>query len=84
MKKRTLNLLLALVFFAATLIGFYSIWKSSVAEVPSEPETYTALEISGVKEEASTLIQGRENNANLPIITPTSKMGKTNPFNNPE
>ncbi len=84
MKKRTLNIFLALIFFAATLIGFYTIWRNSTAAVSSEPETYTPLEISGVKEEASTLIQGRENNANLPLTTPTAKMGKTNPFNNPE
>lgn len=84
MKKRTFNLILSVVFLAAVLIVFYTAWKNNSGTVPASSGTYVTLDISGVKVQAEALMKDKENNANIPIAAPTTKLGKTNPFANPE
>lgn len=84
MKKSTLNLIASLIFLAGVIIGFYSVWSSSAKSGTATSESFVTLDISGVKEEAASLVAGRENNASIPLPVPTSKMGKTNPFSSPE
>lgn len=84
MKKRTFNLILSLVFIVAVVIVFYTVWKNNTGTTAVSSSSYTILDVSGVKEQAETLTKGKDNNANIPIAAPTTKMGKTNPFASPE
>lgn len=84
MKKRTFNLILSLVFLVAVIIVFFTLWKNNSGTAPSGTGAYITLDVSGVKEEAAALTQGKTNNANIPIPTPTTKLNKANPFANPE
>ncbi|MFA7244442.1 MAG: hypothetical protein WC080_04095 [Patescibacteria group bacterium] len=84
MKKRTFNLILSLIFLTIAIVGFYMIWKNNSSISVQNTASYITLDISGVKDEAETLVQGRENNAGIPLPDPTTKMGKANPFANPE
>lgn len=84
MRRGTLNLIFSLIFLAIVVIGFYSIWSNGAKETTITPETFATLDTSGIKEQAQTLVANRENNANLPLPVPTTKMGRTNPFSNPE
>lgn len=84
MKKRTFNLILSFVFLIAVVIVFYTVWKNNTGTMPTSTDSYVTLDVSGVKEQAESLVQGKDNNANIPIAAPMTKMGKTNPFANPE
>ena len=86
MKRGTLNLLLSLAFLFIVIGSFYFVWKSASqnAQPVIVSTTYQTVDVSDIKNQADKLIKTRENNAGIPIPTPTEKLGKPNPFNNPE
>lgn len=45
-------------------------------------ESLQPIEIESVKKEATDMLDGVEKNASIPIALPTTKMGRTNPFDN--
>lgn len=88
MKRGTLNLVVSLVFLLAVAAGYYFIWSSaksgSSGTTVDIVTSYTPVDVSGIKTQAEKLIQSRENNAGIPIPTPTDKLGKTDPFSEPQ
>lgn len=88
MKRGTLNIIASLIFLLVAGVGYYFIWSgahsasegTSVSIAPS----YTPVDISGIKTQAEKLIQSRENNAGIPIPVPTEKLGKPDPFSDPQ
>lgn len=69
-------------------VSFYVIWggsaKSSVVEDFNSVQIYAPVDVSGLTANAAKLINGLENNSGVPIPAPTAKLGKTNPFSDPE
>lgn len=86
MKRGTLNLLGSLLFIILVLGGYFYIWRAASLNVPPSISTtsYTPVDVSSIKGQADILIKARENNAGVPIPDPIEKLGKPNPFNNPE
>lgn len=88
MKRGTLNIIVALIFLLAVGAGYYFIWSgarsASEGTVVSITPSYKPVDISGIKSQAEKLIQSRQNNAGIPIPTPTEKLGKPDPFSNPQ
>jgi hypothetical protein len=86
MNKKSIGLIVSLVFALATAGGFYWLWTTSKADVSGTPiattSTYTVVEIESVKKEAVDILSGLENKASIPIPTPTEKMGRVNPYVN--
>ena len=88
MKRKTLNLIASLFFLFLVAGGYYFIWNSARSASSDTATTaapsYIPVEVSTIKDQAQKLIQARENNAGLPIPSPTEKLGKPKPFNDPE
>ncbi len=87
MKKSSMGIVLSLIFMLATLGVFYYLWNSAqnpVTTVSVDSQVYAPVDISGAKSQASKLLSGYVNNASVPIPEPNEKLGKTNPFNDPE
>ena len=86
MKRGTLNLLASMLFLVLVGAAFFLIWRNASSNAaPIVPaESYIPIDISGVKAQADKIIKTRENNTPIPIPDPTGKMGKSDPFNNPE
>ena len=88
MKRGTLNIIASLVFMLAVGAAYYFIWSgaSKVAEgtTTTVATSYAPVDVSGIKTQAEKLIQSRENNAGIPIPTPTEKLGKPDPFADPQ
>jgi len=87
MKNSTVGTIGALIFMILVVGGFYYVWKTA-SDVASSSggatETYSLVDLSGMKSQAQTLTTGAENNAGLPLPVPTAKLGKTNPYSAPE
>lgn len=86
MKKQVNNQTLALIgsfiFLFFVVIGFGWLFLTSK---PSDSnivlsETYNTVEIGSLKSQAQSLIQSKGNLVQMPITTPVSGVGKTNPF----
>ena len=88
MKRGTLNLIASLIFLLVMGVAYYFIWSgarsASEGAIVSVAPSYTPVDVSGVKAQAEKLIQSRENNAGIPIPTPTDKLGKPDPFADPQ
>lgn len=88
MKRGTLNLIVSLVFLLAIGAAYYFIWSGAKSAASGTTVTattsYTPVDVSGIKVQAEKLIQSRENNAGIPIPTPTDKLGKPDPFSDPQ
>ncbi len=88
MKKSTLSALLSSLFLVAVLGCFYMIWTACLPKDDqlsySTVEIYSPVDVSGVKSQAKKLIDSYENYSNIPIPVPVGKMGKSNPFTDPE
>ena len=83
MKKSSLSLVAAVIFMLVTMGGYYWLWtisKTESAVVSTATADFTIVEIESVKKEATTILSGLENKASIPIIVPTDKMGRANPF----
>ena len=82
MRKSTINLILSVLFVILTIIFTYSSWNSAKEGVTTSQvgSVVTASDLSSIKNQADQLILDLENNADLPVIVPTSKLSKTNPF----
>lgn len=83
MRKSTINLLVSLVFGLITAGGFYWLWAQAnkpIVDPDSQAKTYTAVEIEAVKTQASDILGSLEKNSDIPLSTPTAKMGRANPF----
>ena len=88
MKRGTLNLTVSLVFLLAVVAGYYFIWSGAKSAASGTNITsvtnYTPVDVSGIKAQAEKLIQSRQNNAGMPIPTPIEKLGKPEPFSDPQ
>ena len=86
MKKTDVGIIASLLFMVLTMGAFYYSWSSENQSVSSTSSgnMYAIIDISGIKDQAETITAGKENNAGIPIAVPTTKLGKTNPFNDPE
>lgn len=88
MKRGTLNVVVSLVFLIAVGVCYYFIWSGarSASEATSVDvvTSFEPVDVSGVKSQAEKLIQSRVNNASIPIPAPTGKLGKPDPFSNPQ
>jgi hypothetical protein len=88
MTKSTLSTLGSILFMVASLIIVFLIWNGSSkvqsVEQYSNTESYAPVDISSLKTQAVKIISGYQNNASIPIPVPVAKMGKTNPFTDPE
>ena len=90
MNKSAVSTISAFAFLLLTAGSFYYVWSSStknLSAVTSDGSSVVSTEvadISGIKDQASKLTVGAENNAGLPIPEPTAKLGTTNPFSIPK
>ncbi len=88
MKKSSLGMIGSVLFIIIVVASFYSIWSKSnnpgKSSVKTVVNTYAPVDISGMKAQAVSIISEYENNSGIPIPTPTEKMGKVNPFTDPE
>lgn len=87
MKKSTIGVIASLLFMAITAGAFYYTWNSAKSEsvtAAADTSSFAVVDITGIKDEVTKLTTGNENNAGVPIDVPTAKLGKSNPFNNPE
>ncbi len=86
MKQSSLGVIGAFLFLLVSAGIFYYLYNSSVNSVSIAPNTaaFQPVNITGLKDQVVKLSSGAENNAGLPIPVPLSKLGKSNPFNNPE
>lgn len=85
MNKNSLGIILALVFAGVTAGGFYWLWtqynnSDVTTAVSNTSSSYTVVDIESVKNQASEIISSLEKVSDIPIPTPTAKMGRTNPF----
>lgn len=80
--KKKLNLIIGLVFTAITAIAFYWLWSESnnFTTDTTVADNLQPVEIETVKSQAESLLAGLENKSNLPLSTPTTKMGTDNLF----
>ncbi len=88
MKKSSLSLIGSVFFLIVIIASFYSIWRSSSDSKQTSNKafvsSYAPVDISGIKNQAIKIISKYQNNSGIPIPTPTDKMGRENPFNDPE
>lgn len=88
MKKSTIGIIASMLFMMLTIGAFYYLWSGQMSQAESantaDVAPFAVVDISGIKDEATKITTGYENNAGLPIPAPTAKLGKTNPFNAPE
>lgn len=84
MSKNSINLIIGFIFLAVTVVGFGWLWISSNQEVISTISgegKYKTVSINKEKAEAIELMSTLQANSDIPLNTPTEKMGKkTNPF----
>lgn len=80
--KNKYGLIFGVAFLAVTAVAFYWLWNQSKTFTINTvvAENLQPIEIETVKDQADDLLFGLQNKANLPISTPTAKMGKDNPF----
>jgi hypothetical protein len=84
MKKNTLNLISSLVFLVVVLYAIFAVWRiANTVELNLTANYSVGPEFSGIEQKATKLLSGLENNAGIPLPTPTDKMGKSNPFTSP-
>ncbi len=85
MRRGTLNLLSSIIFLVIVIVAFYIVWSSVKGQnQETSPTIYNTVSISSVKTQARDLVSSLENNSNLPLTAPTTKMGKENPFSDIE
>lgn len=83
MNKKSMGLIVSLVFALVTAASFYWLWtisKTEASTISTSTTDYTVVEIESVKKEAVSILSGLVNKASIPIDVPTEKMGRTNPF----
>lgn len=83
MRKSSINLIVCLIFGLATAGAFYWLWLQAnkpAITTTSKVKTYTAVEIEAVKTQANEILGSLEKNSDIPLTTPTGKMGRDNPF----
>lgn len=82
MNMRIINLVLSVIFATTTIAMFYWLWTltGTVSTEFAVAENLKPIEIESIKKEANTLLEGLSKVSDMPIPTPTEKMGKTNPF----
>lgn len=83
MKKSSIGLIVSLIFGLVTAGSFYWLWNEAnkpVSTPTSKAKSYTAVEIEAVKTQANDILSSLEKNSDIPLATPTEKMGRDNPF----
>lgn len=85
MNPKLIGLIVSIIFALGVIGGFYWLWNSSQAtQVSGEvAENLKPIEIESVKTEATTLMTGLQKNSDIPVLIPTEKMGRANPFVKP-
>lgn len=88
MSKSSLSTIGSVLFMLVAFVSMFYIWNQSAKVDDSEyydsVEIYAPVDISGLKTQANTIISGYNNNSGIPIAVPLGKMGKINPFTDPE
>jgi hypothetical protein len=83
MNKNSVGVIVSLVFALITAGSFYWLWieaNKPVSVPTSKAKNYTAVEIEAVKTQANDILSSLEKNSDIPLTTPTAKMGRVNPF----
>lgn len=83
-RKSTINVLGAVLFFFLCLFGVYYLWANymltSVDESAYSVEEYAYIDVDKLQGMYGDIFDERTNNGNIPIPVPNDKMGNTNPF----
>lgn len=83
MNKSLAGVIASLIFALVTAGAFYFLWttsKSEVSPTTALDSSYTAVEIDSVKKQAVDILSGLEKKSDIPVTTPTDKMGRPNPY----
>lgn len=82
MNSKSLGTIGSLVLLILTIGGFAWLWFIFKAPIAKEADlsNLKKVEISTVKRSAEELLNNKEKNSDIPIKTPTEKMGRENPF----
>jgi hypothetical protein len=83
LKTQNLALLISFLFFLGTGGAFFWLWKTSqpaAGSVSTVDEQYITVEIGSVKKEAEDLLKSKDNLVQMPLVAPTEKVGRDNPF----
>lgn len=86
MNKTLAGLIASFIFALIVAGGFYWLWITSQKNIPSASSAasqYTLVEVESVKKEATDILSTLEKNSDIPVTTPTDKMGRANPFVSP-
>lgn len=85
MSTKLIGLITSIVFLIGTIGGFFWLWNTSknITAPSAVAADLQPIEIESVKQEATDLLSGLSRNSDIPIGTPTDKMGRTNPFQQP-
>jgi len=80
--KKSIGLISCLIFGLVTAGAFYWIWMQANAPIADSAgaKVYTAVEVEAVKNQANDILASLQKNSDIPLGTPTTKMGRTNPF----
>lgn len=86
MKRGILNLIASILFLIIVVFGYYYLWNlnSNRYFQTYDSSKYLPVNISDIKDQAEAVVKERQNFSGIPIPTPTDKVGKTNPFSDPE
>lgn len=83
MKKKTANLLGGLVFLILAVGGYAWLWSSSLAsDTPTVVTNYPQVNIESVKQDALNLTTDLVKVSDIPVVVPSDKIGRSNPFEN--
>lgn len=85
MNSKLIGLIVSIVFALGMVGAFYWLWDSSQKTPVSSAvaENLKPIEIESVKKQASGLMTGLQKNSDIPVLMPTEKMGRANPFVKP-
>ncbi len=83
MNSNKINVTLSAIILFFTVFGF--VWLFASASVKNTDTTqidtkYKTVDITSIKKDITDLLAERQNAGGMPIPSPTSKMGKENPF----
>lgn len=76
-------LITSIVLLVIVIGGFLYMWFSFArpdASAFKSSENLTAVDVSKVESGTKKILEGLKNNGSIPISTPTSKMGRQDPF----
>lgn len=81
--KNSGGIIASALLMVVTLYGFFWLWNQAkpVEQPVVANPLYEIVDISGLKNEATTLIADKTNAGNLPVLVPTAdRIGRANPY----